>query len=131
MTLDIGEVTAASGLPPSTLHVWERNGLIESVGRNGLRRQYDEAVLTRIAMIVAAQRAGFTHDEIRTVFEDGGIDRERTPLHAKLDELRARRAELDAAITSLEHALECDYPSPLECPGFLGWLDGVLPVDRA
>lgn len=129
MTIDIGEVIARSGVAASTLHVWERNGLITPTGRSGLRRQYGDDILTRIAMIVTAQRAGFTHDEIRPMLDDG-IDREKTELRTKLDELRARRDELDAAITSLEHALDCAYPSPTECPDFLAWLDGVLPIDR-
>ena len=129
MTLDIGEVIAKSGVAASTLHVWERNGLIAPTGRSGLRRQYGDDILVVVAMIVAAQRAGLTPDEIRPMLHDG-IDSEKTALHAKLDELRTRRDELNAAITSLEHALDCSYPSPMDCPDFLAWLDGVLPIDR-
>ncbi|MFD0637979.1 MerR family DNA-binding transcriptional regulator [Catenulispora yoronensis] len=38
--LDIGEVAARSGLAPSALRFYEQRGLIESTGRNGLRRTY-------------------------------------------------------------------------------------------
>lgn len=40
-SIDIGDVTAASGLPASTLHVWERHGLITPISRKSSRRQYE------------------------------------------------------------------------------------------
>ncbi|TOP26314.1 MerR family transcriptional regulator, partial [Vibrio parahaemolyticus] len=38
--MDIAEVVKKSGLPTSTLRYYEQLGLIRSIGRNGLRRQY-------------------------------------------------------------------------------------------
>jgi len=55
-------------VPASTLHVWERAGLIESVARNGLRRQYAGDVIDRIALIVLGKRSGFSLDEIADLF---------------------------------------------------------------
>ena len=44
--LDIGEVSARTGLPASALRYYEEIGLISSVSRHGLRRQFaPEAVL--------------------------------------------------------------------------------------
>ena len=46
--LDIGEVVKRSGVPASTLRYYEQLGLLQSLGRRGLRRQYDEQVLERL-----------------------------------------------------------------------------------
>ncbi|MDH4307144.1 MAG: MerR family transcriptional regulator, partial [Acidimicrobiia bacterium] len=67
--VDIGDVTRGSGLPTSTLHVWERAGLLDPIGRDGLRRQYDAEVFQRLATIVLLQRGGFTLEEIRELLE--------------------------------------------------------------
>ncbi len=49
--MDIGEVIQRSGLPASTLRFYEDKKLIEPVGRNGLRRNYDADVLDRLASL--------------------------------------------------------------------------------
>lgn len=126
--LDIGEVIAASGVPASTLHVWERAGLIAAVQRNGLRRQFHPDVLMRISVIVVSKRAGFSLGEIAELFEPGAFDDGKELLKTKLVELRQRRAELDAAIDGLEHAIECPVPSPFDCENFRSTLPHVLPV---
>lgn len=130
MSLDIGQVVAKSGVPVSTLHVWERHGLIEPIGRAGLRRQYADDVLGRIAMIVTAQRSNFTLDEIAQLLAPDAFPGGRALFGVKLDELRTRRSELDLAIESLEHGIACEHERPQDCPTFQALLDGVLPVDR-
>ena len=55
--LDIGEVVKRSGVPASTLRYYEQLGLLQAVGRRGLRRQYDEQVLERLALIGLGQAA--------------------------------------------------------------------------
>ena len=125
--LDIGEVTAASGVAPSTLHVWERHGLIEPVARSGLRRQYADDVLDTIAVIVVCQDSGFTLAEIAELLAPDAFVNGKPLLEQKLDQLRRRRVELDAAISGLEHAIACPHPHPMECPDFCGLLAGVLP----
>jgi len=129
-SLDIGEVTAASGLPASTLHVWEKRGLLQPVGREATRRQYDPSVLGRIAMIVTMQRSGFTLSEISELLAPDAFAQGKGVLQDKLDALLDQRKELDRAIEGIEHAIACPAPSPLECDGFHRHLDGVLPVKR-
>ncbi|MDH4117237.1 MAG: MerR family transcriptional regulator [Acidimicrobiia bacterium] len=128
--VDIGDVTRGSGLPTSTLHVWERAGLLDPIGRDGLRRQYDAEVFQRLATIVLLQRGGFTLEEIRELLEPDPTGASRQRFAAKLEELQERRRHLDAAIDGIEHALACTEPVPTACPAFLAMLDGVLPVDR-
>ena len=44
--LDIGDVSAKTGISPSALRYYEEIGLIASVSRHGLRRQFEPGVLT-------------------------------------------------------------------------------------
>lgn len=129
-THDIGEVVDRTGVPTTTLHVWEREGLITPVGRTGLRRQYGPEIFDRIALIVISQRSGFTLAEIAGLLDPATWRDGKGALEAKLDELKERRRELDRAITGLEHALACRHPSPLECPDFTAGLQDVLPVGQ-
>jgi len=127
-SLDIGEVVRRTGVPTTTLHVWEREGLLNPVGRNGLRRQYAPGTIERIAVIVVCQRSGFSLAEIAELLQPDAFADGKGRLESKLCELRKRRAELDKAIQGIEHGLSCSYPSPLECPDFRAGLTNVLPV---
>lgn len=115
-TLDIGEVVEATGVPATTLHVWERHGIVEPVGRAGLRRQYDAAVVGRIAMVRAFQLGGFTLREISGILARQ-VDA-RTMLEEKLVALREQRRHLDVVIDALEHGVECPVPHPADCEAF-------------
>lgn len=116
---DIAEVARRSGVPASTLRFYEEKGLIVSVGRNGLRRQFDATVFERLALIALARAAGFSLEEIAGVFAPGGkpvIDRRL--LSAKADELDRTIVRLRAMRNGLRHAAVCRAPSHFECPTF-------------
>lgn len=117
--LDIGEVAARVGVPASTLRYYEEKGLIRSVGRRGLRRLYDPAVLAKLAMIGLGQSAGFSLDEIARMFgADGKPKIDRQLLARKAQELDKTIRKLTAMRDGLEHAAVCPAPSHLECPTF-------------
>lgn len=117
--LDIGEVMRRSGLPASTLRFYEEKGLIEPVGRRGQRRQFDAAVLERLALIAIARSAGFSLDEIARMFTpDGRPQLDRRQLADKADELDATIRELTSMRDALRHAAACPAPSHMECPTF-------------
>jgi DNA-binding transcriptional MerR regulator len=117
--LDIAEVAQQSGLPASTLRYYEERGLIESIGRRGLRRLFDEQILERLALISLAQAAGFTLDEIGTMFAPDGRPRiDRQVLTAKADELDRTILRLTAMRDGLRHGAACPAPSHMECPTF-------------
>ena len=63
-TLTIGRMSARAGLPISTLHFYERRGLIASQRDGANRRVYPRETLRRVAVIKVAQRAGVTLAEI-------------------------------------------------------------------
>lgn len=128
-SLDIGEVVRRTGVPTTTLHVWEREGLLAPVGRAGLRRQYAPDTVERIAVIVVCQRSGFTLAEIADLLRPGAFAEGKGRLEGKVAELRQRRLELDKAIDGIEHALSCTHESPLECPNFRAELADVLPLE--
>lgn len=56
--LSVGELARRSGLPVSTLHFYERQGLIQSLRTSGNQRRYFRATLRWIAIIKVAQQAG-------------------------------------------------------------------------
>lgn len=117
--LDIGEVARRSGLPASTLRFYEQKRLIAPVGRHGLRRLFDAAVLERLALIALARAAGFPLDEIALMLAPDGqprIDRQR--LIAKAEELDETIRQLRVMRDGLRHAAACRAPSHMECPTF-------------
>ena len=117
--MDIGEVAERSGVPPSTLRYYEELGLIRSVGRRGLRRQFDADVLLKLSLIALGRAAGFSLMEIEAMFgQDGQLDVPRDGLHAKADELQRQMARLRVLRDTLRHVAECKAPSHLECPTF-------------
>lgn len=56
--LSVGEVARRSGVPVSTVHFYEKQGLIAGWRTEGNQRRYHRSVLRRIAIIRIAQRAG-------------------------------------------------------------------------
>ncbi len=117
--LDIVAVSRMSGLPASTLRYYEERGLIASVGRHGLRRLFDPAVLQRLALIALGRASGFSLDEMATMFAPDGRPRiDKATLAAKADELDRSIAELSAMRDGLRHAVACRAPSHMECPTF-------------
>lgn len=133
--LDIAEVARQSGLPASTLRYYEEQGLITPLGRRGLRRVYDTAVLERLSLIALGRTAGFTLAEITLSFVQDGRPRiDRQLLAAKADELDAKIRKLGALRDGLRHAAACPATSYLECPRFRSLLRaatrGVVKVTR-
>jgi DNA-binding transcriptional MerR regulator len=117
--LDIAQVARQSGVPASTLRYYEAKGLIASIGRLGLRRVFDDSVLERLALIALGRAAGFSLDEIASVFAEGGQARiDRQQLKAKADELDQTIRQLSAMRDGLRHAAACRAPSHMECPKF-------------
>lgn len=117
--MDISEVAKRSGVPASTLRFYEEKGLIASVGRQGLRRLFDPAVLDQLALIALGQAAGFSLDEVKAMFSPEGTPSiDRRMLAAKADEIDGTVKRLKAMSQGLRHAAVCPAPSHAECPTF-------------
>lgn len=131
--MDIATVARRSGVPASTLRFYEEKGLIASIGRHGLRRLFDPGVLDRLALIALGRSAGFSLDEIASMFRGNGqsppqIDRQA--LAAKADALDATIRRLRAMRNGLRHAAVCPAPSHFECPTFRRLLAAASPPAR-
>ena len=106
-------------MPASTLRFYEEKGLINSIGRRGLRRVFAAGVLERLALIALGRAAGFSLDEIARMFSpDGRVRIDRQKLAAKASELDATIRQLTAMRDGLRHAVACKAPSHMECPKF-------------
>ncbi|MGG2078847.1 MerR family transcriptional regulator [Lelliottia nimipressuralis] len=117
--LDIREIADLSGISPSALRYYEKRGLIQPVGRNGLRRQYHENVLTKLQLITLGQAAGFSLDDIAAMFGAKGtiaIDREQ--LHQQSLKIDNTIRRLQLLSRGLKHAARCTQPEHTECEEF-------------
>ena len=117
--MDIVEVSKRSGVPASTLRYYEERGLIASSGRQGLRRRFQPGVLDQLALIALGKAAGFSLDEIKSMFvpqRKANIDRKM--LAHRADEIDATIKRLRAMSDGLRHAAACPAPSHAECPTF-------------
>jgi len=103
----IGELAGRAGLTTKTLRFYEQAGVLPGPARTGSGyRDYDDAALARLRFVRAAQVAGLTLAEIRTVIavrEDQGppcghvtalLDRHAAALDERIAELQATRAEV-------------------------------------
>ncbi|GHB31368.1 MerR family transcriptional regulator [Pseudovibrio japonicus] len=117
--LDIGEITERSGVKPSTLRYYEEVGLIHSVCRHGLRRQYESQILTRLALITLAKTGGFSLTEIAGMFSEGGqLQIPRDQIRERADLIDQQIKELATLRDALRHVADCPAPSHMECPSF-------------
>ena len=117
--MDIAEVARRSGVPASALRFYESKGLIASVGRQGARRRFAPGVLDQLALIALGQAAGFSLDEIRSMFTPSGQPEiDRAMLAAKADEIDRMVLRLRAMSRGLRHAAVCPAPRHAECPSF-------------
>ena len=66
--MTIGQVATKTGVRTSALRFYEEEGILPPVPRVRGQRRYDEQLLRMIEVLGFAQRAGFTLDEIRTLF---------------------------------------------------------------
>ena len=105
--LSIGEVAKRTGVRTSALRYYEEAGILPQPGRVNGQRRYDADSIHRIDVLRFAQQAGFTLEEIKTLFHGFGAE---TPLSSRWRSLaKAKLSELDLLakrIKSMKRALE-------------------------
>lgn len=120
--LSVGQVAARSGVAVSTLHFYEKIGLIHSWRNQGNQRRYTRNVLRRIAIIKVAQRAGIPLDIIgRALAElpkEGKITRTawEKMSQAWRHDLESRITRLTRLRDELDQCIGCGCLSLKDCP---------------
>jgi DNA-binding transcriptional MerR regulator len=113
-----GEVARQAGVNIQTLRYYERRGLIAEPRRSpGGHRTYPPDTVALLATIKAAQRLGFTLDEVAQLLE---LRRNRRPdlreqARRKLAEVEERLADLAAVRDSLRLVIEAGCDSLTDC----------------
>ncbi len=118
----VGRVARRCGVNVSTLHFYERKGLIRSWRNAGNQRRYKADVLRRISVIKAAQKMGISLEEIKRALAT--LPDNRTPTARDWEKLsRHWQQDLEARIAYLERlrdlltgCIGCGCLSMKNCP---------------
>lgn len=96
-----GQVAEAAGVNPQTLRYYERRGLLAEPDRSpGGHRLYGENAVTALRVIKAAQRLGFSLEEVAELLETGR-HRHGRPVPGLQQRAAAKLAEVDRRIADL------------------------------
>ena len=124
-----GQVARAAGVNQQTLRYYERRGLLAEPDRTlGGHRLYPAEAVTVLRVIKAAQRLGFSLDEVAELLQAGrhrhrhrhrpgpdvGL---RGRAAAKIAEVEAKIADLTVIAGTLRAALEAGCADLVECAG--------------
>lgn len=123
--LRTGEVARAAGVNVQTLRYYERRGLLAEPDRTlGGHRVYQEQTVTVLKVIKAAQRLGFTLDEVADLLETArhrhgrrADTRLQDRVEVKLAEVEERLADLTVVRDSLRAALDAGCRDLVACAG--------------
>jgi MerR family mercuric resistance operon transcriptional regulator len=116
-----GEVAAAAGVNRETLRYYERRGLLAEPARTlGGHRVYPVETVTLLRVIKAAQRLGFSLEEIADLLDLSRHHRSRPAglavrAERKLSEVEDRIADLTVVRDSLRAALAAGCDDLIEC----------------
>ena len=120
MEIDIGDLAVQTNTSTATIRFYESKGLIKSIGRKGLRRQYSIRTVQNIALIKIFQNGGMTLNQIRNVaLENAKIKIQRNEITEAKFEIKNKIEALHNLFMILEHIEKCPYDEHLECPDFL------------
>ena len=121
-----GQLAAAAGVNVETLRYYERRGLLADPDRSpGGHRLYPAETVTVLRVIKAAQRLGFSLDEVADLLEVGRHRHRRgrgdvglqARAQAKLAEVEERIADLVTIRDNLRAAVDAGCADLIECSG--------------
>lgn len=120
--LSVGDVARRSGLPISTLHFYERKGLIASERNAANHRVYRREILRRVSVIKVAQSLGIPLSEIADALSH--LPRDTVPgtedwariSEAWQDDLTRRIELLTALRDKMAMCIGCGCLSVKRCP---------------
>jgi DNA-binding transcriptional MerR regulator len=115
-----GEVAAQAGVNLQTLRYYERRGLLAEPARSlGGHRLYPPDTVALLAVIKAAQRLGFTLDEVAELLDAARRRHPTADLRqraiGKISEIDAKIADLTAIRTTLTEVVDARCDSLTNC----------------
>jgi DNA-binding transcriptional MerR regulator len=118
--MTIGELSAAGGVPASTIRYWERIGVLPKPARSSSQRRYGPDAVNRLHVLRLAQACGFHLDEMRHLLHgfEGAV-----PASRRWQEMaRKKQVELDEQMERIrtmkrmvDSVLKCQCGDLLEC----------------
>jgi MerR family transcriptional regulator, mercuric resistance operon regulatory protein len=119
------QVAAAAGVNLQTLRYYERRGLIAEPDRSlGGHRLYPAEAITVLRVIKAAQRLGFTLDEVTDLLDAGRHEHRRRPdaglrarVQQKLMDIETRITDLGVIADTLRAAIDAGCDDLVACAG--------------
>jgi DNA-binding transcriptional MerR regulator len=112
--LRTGQVAGAAGVNRETLRYYERRGLLAEPERSpGGHRLYPAETVTVLRVIKAAQRLGFSLDEVADLLRVGRHRHGRKVDAGLQDRARAKLAEVEARIEDL-HTIRANLLTALD-----------------
>ena len=120
-SFSIGALAHQTGVKPSALRYYESIGILSAPQRVGGQRRYEAKAFDIVRFIQAAQRVGFTLDEIKAVLDESPDEQSCCTAH--LQQLaRDKIREVDALIEratamkkALEAGLSCQCSTLADC----------------
>jgi MerR family mercuric resistance operon transcriptional regulator len=122
LSVSIGAMAEAAGVNIETIRFYQRKGLLAIPKRpQGETRRYGLKDVARVKFVKAAQRLGFSLDEIASLLklEDGThCDEARAMAEHKLNDVRAKVFDLRRMETALEALIAdcCATKGTVTCP---------------
>jgi MerR family mercuric resistance operon transcriptional regulator len=118
-----GQVAEAAGVKVETLRYYERRGLLAEPERTlGGHRVYSPDAVAVLRVIKAAQRLGFTLDEVADLLETGRHRHGRRPdvglqarARAKLSDVEAKIADLQVIAGTVRAAVDAGCDDLIDC----------------
>lgn len=117
--MKIGDLAKRCGVPASTLRFYESKGLLKSIPRklNGYREYPEDAVLL-LSVIIAAQKTGFSLDEIQQMLPsqvtDWNHEALTLSLRKKIEDIEAMEKQLKQNKSTLKNVLKAIEQKPAE-----------------
>jgi MerR family redox-sensitive transcriptional activator SoxR len=118
--MKIGELARAVGMTTTAIRWYEAQGLLPRPRRVSGRREYEADAAGALLLVRAAQAAGFTIAETRTLVREAERERESSATwkrlaKRKLDEVVAARERLAAMEKFLRATLACGCVRASDC----------------
>jgi DNA-binding transcriptional MerR regulator len=118
--MTIGELSAKTGVPASTLRYWERVKILSKPVRVSGQRRYQPEAVNLVAVLLLAKACGFSLGEMRRLMNGFRPDapapeRWRTAIREHQKVLELQIAQLNAMQKLLRRVERCHCVDLIEC----------------